>query len=188
MALRRLSFAITILSSTAGVAQQNVESPATRELLSMTVNPNSDFSRSGRAKFVRILSNYCREFLSALPTNTPKEDTWIASEMKTSDMAKIRRLASSPEFSRQRLKDTFSTCEETTRKIIDAISISDRTESVVRYEAAYLTSLAITFNESSDIEVHASKAGINTQSLGIEFLGSVRRALLFSSIRTLEGK
>src|SRR5262245_50525761 len=71
-------------------------SPATRELIGMSVTPETDLSLPGRRKFVRVVATYCREVLAALPTNTPREDDWVAAEMKTTDVAKVGRLTSSP--------------------------------------------------------------------------------------------
>jgi len=107
--------------------------------------------------------------------------------METSDATKLRRLFASPEFSRQKLKETFSSCENTANKIIDTFG-RDRTDSLVRYEAAYLVSLAAVLNDNRDIEIYASQAGMDAQRLGLDLLGSVRRSLLFAAMRTLEGK
>jgi hypothetical protein len=57
-------------------AQWEQYSPVTRELITMSVNPTTDLSLSGRGKLVRLIATYCREVLTALPTNTPREDDW----------------------------------------------------------------------------------------------------------------
>jgi hypothetical protein len=177
-----------VLASTTVSAQQDQRSRATQELLSIAIYPRSDYSQAGRVKFAQALANYCREVLALLPTNTPKEEAWVVAEGSTTDIAKINRLVKTPEFSRWRLKDDFSTCSEIAQKLIDVNDIADRNENVVRYEAANLISLATTFNDTKDIEIYASQAGLRTQFLGFELLGSVRRALLFAAMRTLEGK
>jgi hypothetical protein len=125
------------------VAQDQI--PAARELIAI----NSDYTKTGRAKFVRLLSVYCREVLKILPTNTPTEDAWIASEGKTNDMAKVRRLVFSREYSRSELKEIFVNRQETTDKLIKPALPVD-------YEAANLVSLAINFNSDTDIELYAS--------------------------------
>jgi hypothetical protein len=156
------------------VAQEQI--PAARELISIAVRPDFDYTKLGRAKFVRLLSAYCREILRRLPTNTPSEDAWVASEGKTSDMAKVRRLTSSREFSRKELKDTFSACEQTTDKLIKPDGLS------VAYEAANLVSLSVTFNNDGDIAIYAPKAEVNPKELGFDFLPSVRRSLLVAAL------
>jgi hypothetical protein len=169
-------------------AQQEQRSPTVRELLSISVNPNSDFTRPGRAKFVGALARYCHEVLAALPTNTPRDDAWVMAEMNTSDMAKINRLVSSPEYNRYILKDYFTSCEEGTQKIISIQDQASRTENLIRYEASHLVSLAAIFNNSNDIEAHAQRAGLKPQAFALDFISSVRRALLFAALRTLEGE
>lgn len=186
LALCLLPLATLVIYPTTASAQWDQLSPAARELLSISTNPSSDFSQAGRNKFLRAVTNYCREFLAILPTNSPKEEAWVASEIATSDEAKIKRLIVSPEFSRQTLKETFSSCENTANKIIDTFG-RDRTDNLVRYEAANLVSLAAILNNTQDIEIYASKAGMDSQRLGLELLGSVRQSLLFAAMRTLEG-
>ena len=76
------------LIPTVAAAQSGPQIPVARELISIAVNPSSDFSAKGRSKFVLLLCRYCREMLSTLPTNTPKEDAWVVSESSTSDTTK----------------------------------------------------------------------------------------------------
>jgi hypothetical protein len=162
------------------VAQDQI--PAARELITIAVRPDSDYTKSGRAKFVRLLSVYCREVLKILPTNTPTEDAWVASEGNTNDMDKVRRLVSSREYSRLELKETFVKCEKTTDNLIKPDAL------LVEYEAASLVSLAINFNSDSDIALYASRVEMKPKELGFDFLGSVRSALLVAALRTLEKK
>jgi hypothetical protein len=129
-----------------------------------------------------LLSVYCREVLKKLPTNTPTEDAWVASEGHTNDMAKVRRLVSSREYSRSELKETFVSCEKTTAKLIEPSALSRE------FEAVNLISLAVTFNSESDIELYASKTELKSKELGFDFLHSVRWALLIAALRTLENK
>ena len=62
------------------------------------------------------------------------------------------------------------------------------TEGVVRYEAASLISLAATFNDDRDIQIYATRAGLNAKALGLDFIDSIRRSLLVAALRTLEGQ
>jgi hypothetical protein len=168
------------LPSTAFAQDQQI--PAARELITIAVRPDSDYTKIGRAKFVRLLSVYCREVLKILPTNTPTEDAWVASEGNTNDMAKISRLVASREYSRYQLKEIFVNCEQTTDKLIKPDAL------MAEYEAANLVSLAINFNSDSDTEVFASKVEMKSKEVGFDFLSSVRRALLIAALRTLEKK
>jgi hypothetical protein len=174
-----LSAALIWLPSKA-VAQDQI--PAARELITIAVRPDSDYTKSGRANFVRLLSVYCRDVLKILPTNTPTEDAWVAAEGHTNDVAKIRRLVASREYSRSQLREIFVKCEQTTDKLIKPDGL------MVEYEAANLVSLAINFNSDSEIALYASKLEMKSKELGFEFLGSVRWALLVASLRTLEKK
>jgi hypothetical protein len=96
-----LLLAVLIWLPSKAVAQDQI--PAARELITFAVKPDSDYTKHGRAKFVRLLSVYCREVLKILPTNTPTEDAWVESEGNTNDMAKVRCLVSSREYSRWEL-------------------------------------------------------------------------------------
>lgn len=169
--------ALVLLPSKA-VAQDQI--PAARELITFAVRPDTDYTKTGRAKFVRLLSVYCREVLKILPANTPTEDAWVASEGLTNDLAKIRRLVASREYSRSQLTEIFVKCEQITDKLIKPDALT------AEYEAANLVGLAINFNSDSDIALYASKLEIKSKELGFDFLGSVRRALLVASLRSIE--
>jgi hypothetical protein len=160
------------------VAQDQI--PAARELITIAVRPEADYTKTGRAKFVRLLSVYCREVLKILPTNTPTEDAWVASEGRTTDLAKISRLVASREYSRSQLTEIFVNCEKATDKLIKPGALT------VEYEAANLVSLAIIFNSDIDIEIYAKNLEMKSEELGFDFLHAVRWALLVASLRTLE--
>jgi hypothetical protein len=165
---------------------QDSEQPIARELLSITVDPGSDYTKPGRAKFASVLATYCTEVLKALPTNTPAEDAWVRAEMNTSDMAKTRRLASSPEFSRRELKSVFENCVEATANIMRFQKLTKRNDSAARLEAAELVRLALNFNYDNDIRAYASRAGLSSNAWKLDFLHSIRWALLVAALRTLE--
>jgi hypothetical protein len=160
------------------IAQDQI--PAARELITVAVRSDTDYTKTGRARFVRLLSAYCREVLKILPTNTPTEDAWVASEGHTNDTAKVHRLIASREYSRSQLKEVFVRCEQTTEKLIKPGTLT------VEYEAANLVSLAINFNSDVDIELYAKKLEIKSEELGFDFLHTVRWALLVASLRTVE--
>jgi hypothetical protein len=170
------------------VCAQDSERPTARELVSITVMPSSDYTRPGRAKFVNVLATYCTEVLKALPTNTPTEAAWVRAEGNTSDMEKIRRLLSSPEFSRFELKSVFESCVESTANIVRIQKLTERNDSVARSEAAEFLSIALALNDDSDILAYASHAGLSSRAWKLDFLPSIRRALLVAALRTLEKK
>jgi hypothetical protein len=172
------AFVVLVWLPSKAVAQDQI--PAARELITIAVRPDTDYTRTGRAKFVRLLSAYCRAVLKILPTNTPTEDAWVASEGHTNDTAKIRRVVASREYSRSQLTEIFVKCEQITDKLIKPDALP------VEYEAANLVSLAINFNSEDDIEFSASKLEMKSKELGFDFLHAVRWALLVASLRTLE--
>jgi len=179
--------AMVILQSLMSYAQES-ERPIARELVSITLNPGSDYTKPGRAKFVAVLSSYCTEILNALPTNTPNEDDWLAAEANTTDTQKIRRLVLSPEWSRHELKTVFEGCRESTANILRAQKSSGKDDTVARYEAAELLRVVINFNDSNNIVTYASQAGLNSTAWKLDFLGSIKRAILVAALRTLENK
>jgi hypothetical protein len=160
------------------VAQDQI--PAARELITIAVRPDTDYPKTGRARLVRLLSVYCREVIKILPTNTPAEDAWVASEGNTTDIAKVRRLVASREYSRSQLTEIFVRCEQITDKLMKPGALT------VEYEAANLVSLAINFNSDIDIDLYAKKLEMKSEELGLDFLPAVRWALLVASLRTLE--
>ena len=170
------------------ICAQDSERPIARQLVSMAVNPSSDYTGPGRAKFVSVLASYFTEILNALPTNSPSEDAWVLAEANTTDIEKVRRLTSSPEWSRRELKSVFESCRESTADILRAQKLTERSDSVVRYEAAKLIQIAITFNDGNDILTFASRAGLSSAAWRLDFVGSIRRAIMVAALRTLENK
>jgi hypothetical protein len=77
-----LGVAITIPMVSGGTAQ-NSKPSAMNEVLRFAGRPQSDYTADFRAQFAQTLANYCQEVLDAVPTNTPAEDAWVASEQKT---------------------------------------------------------------------------------------------------------
>jgi hypothetical protein len=170
------------------VCAQDSERPIARQLVSIAVNPSSDYTGPGRAKFVNVLATYCTEILNALPTNSPTEDEWILAELKTSDSAKIRRLVSSSEWSRRELKSIFEGCRQSATDILRAQKLTERSDLTVRYEAAKLIQIALTFNDGNDIHTFASRAGLSPTAWQLDFIGTIRRAIMVAALRTLENK
>src|SRR5258708_1471447 len=144
----RIALGLAIVIATAsGLAAQN-NNPG--ELATFASRPASDYTATFRAKLIQTFAAYCQEVLDALPTNTPAEDAWVASEQKTTDLTKISRLLGSKEYSRYILKNTFSDCKDITATLTQAQSIPEkekRTETYVRFEAINLVRLALNFND-----------------------------------------
>ena len=132
---RLLASTLLLLLVTSAAAQQRQEpGPNTRALIAAVVNPNvSDFVGPGRLRFLRQLSAHCRDTLAVLPSNSPREETWLADEGRTTDMEKIWRLVASPEYSRARLKEAFVSCDENIGKVLAAVGDGVRTERMARF-------------------------------------------------------
>jgi hypothetical protein len=167
---------------------QDSERPIARELVAITVNPSSDYTKLGRSKFVRTLATYCAGVVSALPTNTPTEDAWVRAEGNTTNPEKIRRLASSPEFSRAELKSVFEGCVEMTANILRVQVLTEKGDSSARYEAGELVRVAFDFNNDNDILAYASRPGLSRAGWWLDFLPSIRKAILVAALRTLENR
>lgn len=167
---------------------QDVERPIAKQLVSIVVNPGSDYTKPGRAKFVSTLSTYCAGVLKALPTNTPAENAWVHAESNTTDMEKIRRLVASPEFGRRELKRLFEGCVENTTNIQRMQKLTERSDSVVRSEAQEFLRIAFAFNDDNDILAYAARAGLSSREWLLDFLPGVRRSLLVAALRVLENK
>src|SRR5829696_4277303 len=140
-------------------AQEKMLSPAARTLMGLAVTPGADYTKAGRVKLVGLIAAYCREMLTIIPTNTPNENAWVQDEGQTTDLSKIRRLTSSLEWSRYRLRGTFADCIETTDKLTATHRRSDLAN-IVKYEAAHLISLAVNFNGDGDMQLYARRAGL----------------------------
>ena len=82
----------------------------------------------------------------------------------------------------------FTECKEKTDTLINLEATRTRTDYHIRSEAALLISVAHTFNQDRDIEISASRAGLNPKASGLDFIGSIRRSLLVAALRTLEGQ
>lgn len=153
-------------------------SAVTKELIlsGTTFKPEYYATKTDRAKLFLLVAAYCREVLNVLPTNTPAEDAWVEAEAKTTDSAKVHRLVATPQYGRQWTKRVFSTCEETAGKGLDATS---------GHEAAVFINLALNFHHPSDVEIYASRAGLNVKALGLDFIGNVQRSLLYAALLSL---
>jgi hypothetical protein len=181
-----LCFALALLSGE--VSAEDAQRSAQEQLAVIVVNPRSDFTKIGRAKLVRLVAAYCRDVLNVLPTNTPQEDARVEAEGNTTDLAKINRLVATPQYNRYKARDIFSTCEERAKEAIRVQGVADRTEMVIRQEAGALVSLALIFQNSSDVQLYASRAGLNVNALGFDFIAAVERSLLVAALRSLENK
>ena len=183
-----LIFFYALASLSGEVGAQDAQRSAQEQLAGIVTNPRSDFTKTGRAKLVRLVAGYCRDVLNVLPTNTPQEDAWVEAEGNTTDLAKINRLVATPQYNRYMVRDIFSTCEERAKEAIRVQEVADRTEMVIRQEAGALVSLALSFHNSSDVQLYASRAGLNVNALGFNFIGAVERSLLVAALRSLENK
>ena len=163
---------------------QEKERPIARELIDSAFRSADFGSRADRIKFVNALSAYCKEFLTALPTNTPTEDAWVQSEMKTSDTEKINRLSRSAEYGRWQSKRTFQSCADTTANIlrIQKLALSDQN---AHAEAGELLRLAFDLNEDGDIRIYASRAGMNLEPWKLDLFSLVRRTLIVAALRAI---
>jgi hypothetical protein len=186
-----LGIMMAALHSGTTLAQSKALTTAAHAIISSAVDPDRDFTKTSRAKIVQNVATYCGEILKALPTNTPSEDAWVAAEAKTSDLAKVERLLSSPEWSRRELKSTFSDCKDLSQTLIQNQAVVNRTDAVARAEAINLVGLALIFNDTSDIESYASRANFK---LGYEptsepdLFSLVRKDLLIAARSALKGQ
>jgi hypothetical protein len=180
--------ALGIIGMQNTLSAQDTERQIAKQLVSIAVNPGSDYTRPGRAKFVSTLATYCGEVLKALPTNTPAEDAWVLAEGNTGDMEKIRRLVSSSEFARRELKARFEGCVEGTTNILRVQKLTERNDSGARSEAQEFVRIAFDFNNDNDILAYAARAGLSSRAWQLDFLHSVRKSLLVAALRVLDNK
>ncbi len=177
-----LGLAVTIALVGGSTAQES-ETSKGDAILNFGVLTDGDF----RPKFLLTLETYCQQVLSALPTNTPAEDAWIASEEKTKDTEQLRRLFSSKEYSQSVLKRTFSDCKETIALLDKIQFMKEGGNERVRLEARQFIKLALKFNVS--LEPYLSKVELNKDikaKLGDGYLAVVRQGLLTAAVKTLQ--
>jgi hypothetical protein len=180
-----VGLAIIIATGSSSAAQNNLAG----ELAIFANRPASDYTAIFRAKLVQTFAAYCQEVLNALPTNTPAEDDWVASEQKTTDMTKITRLLNSKEYSRNFLKGMFSDCKDIAAMLVQAQSISEknkRTDTYARFEANNFVRLALNFND--DLKSYLSKIDLNQDKKNeLELLlPTFRRELLVAATKALQ--
>ncbi|MCK1511368.1 hypothetical protein IVB22_02025 [Bradyrhizobium sp. 190] len=141
------------------------------------------FDASARAELTKLFTAFCRDLLTALPSNTPAEDAWVQQESNTTDVAKLSRLVNTPEYARHQLKDTLSTCA---KRASDLAMVQQRGD--LRAEAAGFISLAAIFNEDADLKALAKRLDIKSINDQFQLLYGIRRVLLISALRTLDGQ
>jgi hypothetical protein len=185
-----LGVAITIAIVSGGSAQNN-KTPAMDEAFLLATRPVPDFTADFRAKFVQSLTSYCQEVLNALPTNTPAEDDWVASEQRTGNGAKIQRLLNSKEYGRSMLKTTFSDCKDTATTLSELIQQFPRktesSELFARLEAREFVKLAMNFD--AFLEPYSSKLDLNKNmkfALGDTYIHVIRFGLLKAAREALQ--
>lgn len=176
-----LLFAILIGASQSAQAQTAKSQTSTNQLLGLVFSKRP-FDAATRTELTSLFAAYCRDVLTAVPSNTPAEEAWVEDESRTSDMAKLVRLGQTMEFARSMVRRTFSECVDTTARLATVQARFDRNR-----EAALFVSLAVTFNESADTERFADRIGVNRNDFQFGILGSLRRILMIAALRTLDG-
>jgi hypothetical protein len=176
--------AVIVTSVTGATAQTKQPSSPLNNVFKFVGQPQSAYTADLRTSFAAALSEYCQAILTALPTNTPAEDAWVASEQKTADVAKFRRVLESAEYNRSLLKDTFSKCGDTTTFLIQLQNTQGkRTSALTNFEAQQFVALAVTFNvfledTSSKVKMTADvKSAFDDLHLHVLRTGLLRAAL-----------
>jgi hypothetical protein len=176
------------LATASESAAQNNKAAAMDEVFNLAFKPQSEYTSDLRGKFAQTLGNFCQSVLDALPTNTPAEDDWIASEQKSKDGAKIMRLLNSKEYSRSVLKTTFSDCKGIVTLLIEIQALPGKgTETFARLEAGQFIKLALNFEVS--VESYLSKIEMNKDvksALDDLHLHVIRRGLLQATQKALQ--
>lgn len=177
--------AIAILAVVCGMgavdAQTATETKSFQTLLRVAIDPSSNWSFADRVRFVAALRDYCSEVLSSLPTNTPREADWLEAEMKAATGDRLRRLASSAEYSRKRLGELFGECAERVDVLAKAQATGNR-----KAESLTFASLAATFNSDKEFEIYARRSGFDGNSHGFDWISSIRFRMLVSVLRAGE--
>lgn len=176
-----LVLATTMVLTMADAAKCEPASSETREVLGIVTSPNFKYDAEGRIEFARALSAYCSAAMASIPTNTPQEQEWVEAEGNTRDSNKIARLVATPEWGRYRLGMLYGDCISATAKISSA-----QQNSAKRVEAAFWTSLSITFNDDHDMQLYAKNASVDLQRHGIYFIRALRRGMMIAALRAIE--
>jgi hypothetical protein len=66
--------------------------------------------------------------------------------------------------------------------------LTDSRDSNARSEAGDLLRIAFDFNNDADILAYASRAGLSRAAWRLDFLPSIRKAILVAALRALENK
>jgi hypothetical protein len=88
---------------------------------------------------------------------------------------------STPEWGRYQLGIIYRDCVDTVSKIKSAQESNHKIA-----EAAFWTSLSITFNDSHDMQIYAKNAPVDLKRHGIYFISSIRRGMMIAALRTIE--
>jgi hypothetical protein len=153
----------------------------TSAVLKIVLQADFKYDTDGRANLLHAVSVYCSATMASLPTNTPQEQEWVNNEGHTRDSNKIARLVNTPEWGRYQLGTIYRGCLDATEKIAVAQKASDKIA-----EAAYWTSLSITFNDSHDMQIYAKNAAVDLKRHGIYFMNAFRRGMMIAALRTIE--
>lgn len=157
------------------------------DVISLAGRPPADYTADFRANFAKAVQRLCRGALDALPTNTPAEDAWVASEGKSKDAAKFVRLLKSKEYNRSVLKTTFSDCAEAATTLVEINRTLRGTETFSRFEAGQFIKLAQLFDVS--IESYSSNIEMSKEMKGSFddlHLTFIRRGMLRAAREALQ--
>ena len=135
----------------------------------MSVNPSFEFSKGGRGQFVAILAKYCQEFLNVLPTNTPREEAWVSTEMDTTDINRSGRVLNTSEYARHSLQDTFQFCVNVATRLSREQQRRGSND-ITRFEGASLVSLAVNFIPRKTYSPTRSVQELNVEQFRLDFL------------------
>lgn len=187
--MRRIVFAasamLAVLSVTSVQAQQPEQTGPTKSLIILSFRSDLTAPKDRQA-FVFAVNSWCRDFRGAAPTNTPAEAAWVRAEANTTDSTKISRLTRSAEWARSRIADAFNDCVERSDALL-AIQQAPATPENLRAEAVHLISLALAFNDESDLRGYVRAVGVDEDRFAFFMLSRFREQLSVAAMRTIEG-
>lgn len=89
---------------------------------------------SARASFAEALHQYCESVLAQVPRNTPKEDQWVESEARDTNLSqqeRLNRLWNSVEYIRKDFRRIVTECTVRTTKLMELKEPSPTAEALL---------------------------------------------------------
>lgn len=185
MLVLKIALMLTLVGgATEALSQAADNAPRSAEAALFRFGFHQPLTPQNRIELGRLSQAYCQDILDNVPTNTPAEDAWVATEARlaSDDTNRLSRLLQSKEYARHQLKETMSECLQKVILLQQAQALNSRMG-----EAAQFISLAYAFNDDSYLAAYTKRVGMRSEH-ALSSAKALRQVLMVAALRALDGR